>query len=1111
MNLQNKYSRDEFLDFIKSFVPNFQKDIRKVNTRGLKATSEAFFLGENSDLDLAIFELTHTSSSDARVTLAAEGFRIMKDSANYRALIAYKSEKSDDWRLSLMTLKPEPSEIGRVLLNFSNPRRYSFYLGPDAKINTPYQFLIRKGEVENFEDLQSRFSVEVVTDKFYKEYRELFIRLVRHLQKDNAFQAFVNQNGIDTVNFAKKMLGQIVFLYFIQRKGWLGSKKGDLISNGDKNFLRSLFNNSRNKKENFFNQYLEPLFYNALNSKPDKAGSFYRNYFNCQIPFLNGGLFEPLENYNWDKEYLHIPDELFSSNPDKPAEGNGILDVFDSYNFTVYENDPVDKEVSIDPEMLGQIFEKLGAITFESFEEWAKAIESGNKTKEMKANKKLGVYYTPREIVHYMCRESLTAYLVASHSNISEESINRYLDYATALSVDLPELKKMWKGESYTPGQFKDIDDLLQNIKVVDPACGSGAFLIGMLQQIVRLRAFLLISADMHLIKQKSYYELKKETIQNCVYGVDIDPGAIEIAKLRLWLSLVVDHELEDIEPLPNLDYKIMQGNSLLENLVIGDSVINFNFNGSKKIDGRTKEMKNLFEEEQQTKLFYDASETLAEKLEKYHTEYFNVTNSENKKVLKKKIDDIENQLIKTKCEEEIARLKSMISNNSLDSKKLTKSTEQILTIKEKLNKWQKDKLRPFFPWRLHFSEVFNVNNGFDVVIANPPYNALLSNEEKKYYKETFESVKKGRQDTAAMFVELAKFIGKPDFQLAYILPYRLFSRKRNHGHFQIYVLNNFSIQRIIYLGANIGFSASDEFMILTMSGHFNTNNVILASFKPKLGKLNDREKYSSIHQNYFNESGEINLNVIRFDRELLTNIKNDSIELATICHIKDGIVPFIRNKLLSKTKKDNRYVKFAGVAGKYTLERFHFSYNELYLCYDINEAKKYIKDVSELRKVQLRQKEIFLRRKILTAQNSSVLKGAIDENKTFVSNSLHSTFLRKEYVDQFSLEYLLALLNSKVLNYYHDSLRLKGTDLHPQILIRDLKRLPIKRSSENQQNLFVEAVNKILAITKSTDYLDNPGKHALVTEYEKQIDQMVYKLYNLSDKDIEIIEKNTK
>ena len=211
---------------------------------------------------------------------------------------------------------------------------------------------------------------------------------------------------------------------------------------------------------------------------------------------------------------------------------------------------------------------------------------------------------------------------------------------------------------------------------------------------------------------------------------------------------------------------------------------------------------------------------------------------------------------------------------------------------------------------------------------------------------------------------------------------------------------------------------------------------------------------------------------------------------------------------MVKEKKVDSRYVKFAGIAGHYHLSKFYLQCDDLWLCYDIKEAMKYIKDKVELRKVQLREREIFLQRKILTAQNSAVLKGTIDENKLFVSNSLHSTYLRKEYEGKFYLEYLLALINSPLINYYHDSLRQKGTDLHPQILVGDLKKLPIKNVPIRDQEPLKDLVVKILSITTaSEDYLSNASEQAEVRVYMKDLNQTVYKIYELKPAEVEMIE----
>ena len=207
---------------------------------------------------------------------------------------------------------------------------------------------------------------------------------------------------------------------------------------------------------------------------------------------------------------------------------------------------------------------------------------------------------------------------------------------------------------------------------------------------------------------------------------------------------------------------------------------------------------------------------------------------------------------------------------------------------------------------------------------------------------------------------------------------------------------------------------------------------------------------------------------------------------------------------MISENKIDHRYVKFAGIAGTYDLNKYSFCSDSLFLCYDINEAMKYISDPIELRKVQLRDKSIFLSRKIMTAQNSAVLKGTIDEDQLFVSNSIHSTFLRKEFVNDYELEYILGLVNSKLINFYHNSLRLKGTDLHPQVLVGNLKKLPIKKIGMDEQKEFADIANEIIQMKKKGLGIDT-------SSLENKIDKMVYKLYGLTPEEIEIVESSSK
>ena len=361
-------------------------------------------------------------------------------------------------------------------------------------------------------------------------------------------------------------------MYFLQKKGWFGVKKDEAWGTGSKHFLRELFDGKHTSYKNFFNDILEPLFYEALRLDRNHDDAYY-SPFQCKIPFLNGGLFDPLGNYDWVKVDIHLPNTLFS-NQEETQEGdigNGILDIFDRYNFTVQEDEALDKEVAIDPELLGKTYEKLNAIRSDNFQEFQKSLKT---QEEAKFNKTYGVYYTPREIVHFMCKISLIHYL-EKVTKIKKEDIEMFVEKSQALEnneeTSLATEEKIRKGEqkgssykSELPESIRknahELDQKLADIVICDPAIGSGAFPVEMMNTIVKLRSVLAI----FLHNKKEIYNFKKHCIEHSLYGVDIDSGAIEIARLRLWLSLVVEEShINNIKTLPNLDYKIVQGDTL--------------------------------------------------------------------------------------------------------------------------------------------------------------------------------------------------------------------------------------------------------------------------------------------------------------------------------------------------------------------------------------------------------------------------------------------------------------------------------------------------------------------------------------------------------------------
>jgi type I restriction-modification system DNA methylase subunit len=603
-------------------------------------------------VDVLIVHLTADSKLE-RARTAIRNFVAdhLKDRENKdAALVAFVSPTEQQWRFSYVkmdyaTVEKESGKIG-VETRLTPARRFSYLVGEGESCHTAQtRFLgLLQGTATDptLDQVEEAFSVEAVTKEFFGKYAELFgdisAALEKLVAKDKTLRDEFSAKGVNAVDFAKKLMGQIVFLYFLQKKGWLGVEKGNDWGTGPRNFLRKIVAAAASPL-NIFNDILEPLFYDTLAS--DRGHEAWCTRFKCRIPFLNGGLFEPLGDYDWKKTDIILPNKLFTNDEyfEEGITGTGVLDVFDRYNFTVNEAEPLEKEVAIDPEMLGKVFENL---------------------LEVKERKSKGSFYTPREIVHYMCQESLINYLdsainsaagtaptVPSHggtrsvASVPRADIETFVRLGEQIShyeaVDTKYAVKMPKS---IQENARTLDDALKTITVCDPAVGSGAFPVGMMTEIVRARAAL--TPYFNDIGERTPYHFKRHAIQNCLYGVDIDPSAVEIAKLRLWLSLVVDEEdVKQVKPLPNLDYKVVVGNSLL---------------GVEK---------NLF------------NENLFLKLEDLKHEYFNSTRKDKKDTCKKQIDYIIHEL--------------------------TNSNEA-------------------FDFEVYFSEVFHRKGGFDIVTANPPY-----------------------------------------------------------------------------------------------------------------------------------------------------------------------------------------------------------------------------------------------------------------------------------------------------------------------------------------------------------------------------------------------------
>ncbi|HRS06082.1 MAG TPA: N-6 DNA methylase [Candidatus Ratteibacteria bacterium] len=935
------------------------------------------------------------------------------------ALVAFVSPNCDDWRFSLVRMDYRFNEQGKVKEEFTPAKRYSFLVGKNETSHTAQsRFLpLIEDDASNpsLGQLEEAFSVEKVTREFFEKYRELYLQVKEILDdlvsKDSAIKNDFEGKNINTVDFSKKLLGQIVFLYFLQKKGWFGVKRNQPWGSGSKHFLRELFQKKCGDYKNFFNDILEPLFYEALRlERPDD----YYSKFDCRIPFLNGGLFDPLNNYDWINTDILLPDELFSNNY-KTKEGDtgtGILDIFDRYNFTVKEDEPLEKEVAVDPEMLGKVFENL---------------------LEVKDRKSKGTYYTPREIVHYMCEQSLINYLTTElEGKVNKEDIETLVKYGeTAVEHEsrVENYGRQTKTYSYKlPESIRQnarlIDEKLSTIRVCDPAVGSGAFLVGMMGEIIRARNAL----NPYLKESRTIYDLKRHAIQNCLYGVDIDPGAVDIAKLRLWLSLVVEEEdIKQIKPLPNLDYKIVCGNSLL---------------------GVEKNLLNY---------------SLFDKLEELKPLFFNETNARRKQEYKNQI----NELI------------SQITNGHKD-----------------------------FDFEVYFSEVFHEKGGFDVVIANPPYvdsetMAKMDANSRNKYSLIYKSAK-GNWDVFIIFIERGIQILKINGTITYIVPNKLISAryaetlrrillkkdiKEIRDFSQVDVFKEVDVYPVVFLIQNNTKSASVVMTSMRNIEEINEQNIIPAQ---TFYEDTDWARYFSSRMIL-----NIILKVSAFPS--LSNYCNKISGAATVSEAYE-----FKKHLKEETTQDKGFKRLVNTG---TIDRYLILWGKRKTQYIKSSYLKPIIQDEELGRVSERRLEQANLEKIIIAGMVKELECVYDEGEFLAGKS--TTIILGDRQNKLPLKVILSLLNSTLISFWYKhffrSLALAGGYL--RISEREISQIPIPKISQFQQNILIALVDKILAITKDEDYLQNPAKQAKVKEYEKQIDQLVYKLYGLTDEEITIVE----
>lgn len=1112
----NDFDVNRFVKFIKELFNNFEINSKSWTVwESFREYIESFqLIGSYEDsskkiIDVLAVKLRRTGSVDRARTMQRNFIaKWLSNAEKEAALVAFYGDDPQDWRFSFVKMEYQlVKEIdGKVKIakELTPAKRYSFLVGVNEPNHTCKSQFVNLLEQEEFnpsiEQIEASFSIDKVTKEFFIEYKELYLKLKeaveKFIRKDKNIREEFEDKAISTVDFTKKLMGQIVFIYFLQKKGWLGVEKDKgkfkEWGTGPKNFLRKLF--EKKNYENFFNDVLEPLFYEALATERDD--DYYR-LFECKIPFLNGGLFEPMNEYNWRETDLLLDNSIFSE----------ILDTFDQYNFTVREDEPLEKEVAIDPEMLGKVFENL--------------IEEN-------IRKGQGAYYTPREIVHYMCQQSLINYL-QTNSGIAKEDIETFIQLGDfAIDILIKERENLKKyGKSYVKDEehklpksirenYAKIDELLKNIKIVDPAVGSGAFPVGMMNEIVKARSILSIFFNEEEQKKRTNYNLKREIIENCLYGVDIDSSAVDIAKLRFWLSLIVDEmDMKNIQPLPNLDHKIMCGNSLLEEFeghklfddkLLGEVKKDYSFEikqidteiaklnqekgeaargkNGKSIKDIDKEINSLIKKKQKIlsapksdernatfeeivdKKIKESQKKLKELKELQH-KFFNEQNRKLKKQYRDEIERIEWELIEATLEEQE------------DGDAL-----------EKLKEYKKNKSKPFFLWKLYFSEVFTRENpGFDVVIANPPYVVLSPN----YFRDYF--LTKGNNNTYVAFLEIAKKYVRTSGIIAYIIP-TTWMAGNNFLELRRYLIEKKSIQQLIQLPYDI-FQAYIDNVILMITGEGIQNNIV-KTFKFDIrDEMKGNFKINNINiQDWKDNQGFViflNIDLIK----ILERYRNiPSWQLGEIAKVQRGTLPPSNNELIS----DEKIKKLKG--------RFIKWFNHQVYRYLIKKSKETVyveyNHLKENKPLELFKCKKLLGRQLISRQ-FRLQFAYFDEEYAFKKN-LYAIYDLDVAVNYF---YLLAVLNSKFYSYVQVNLNTSGQrDDYPSFSLQDYKNFLIPKLRSSEQQIFSEKTQMINKITEDENYLLDLGKQSKVKKLEKEIDQLVYKLYELTPEEIKIVEE---
>ena len=1015
--IESRYNRQNWQLLLHDI---FGYKIKFWNTPSVVSTSsqfakQALWLGTitlSDNQTISVYEVELSDSVD--IERNRRGIRDMlltdwRNNGNAGAFMFCYRKSESVLRFSYVSEAWTFADDGSYQKESTDAKRFTYLLGEGHRSRTAIQqFEKLRDSSQTLKDLTKAFSVDAVSDMFFKGYKQQYEDIIffvtgkrmvkvankweeRQEGKPNAFimQQFDHFPNPEKAirDYVKKLMGRIVFLQFLQKKGWLGVPVDAEWGEGDSEFIQNLFARCQDK-DHFIDNILEKLF-EDLNSERtnDLVSSAVGSHI--RVPYLNGGLFEREAT---DETEFPLPAKYMQS----------LLDFFASYNFTIDENDPDDAEVGVDPEMLGRIFENL-----------------------LEDNKDKGAFYTPKEIVSYMCRESLIAYLQTGiEDEQTKEAIRQF--------VTTHDVASLGTNEKFR----QQVDEALKNVKICDPAIGSGAFPMGLLKELFQCRTAL------EGISQHQAAEIKKHIIQQNIYGVDIERGAVDIARLRFWLSLIVDEETP--QALPNLDFKIMQGNSLLEQY--------------KGVDLSTMTEKKA-DESGMLSIFDSMLDVYRLDLRKMLAKYYDCTDHHEKQSLRKEIvENVKKQLKEQGINVDFGNL-DLSGNNQ------------------------------FMLWHTWFYDVFS-QGGFDIVIGNPPYVTYKGKQKVEVDDDVLRQMianyksAEYKINSYALFVEHALNILRTKGVQAYIIPSTILQNEYLKNIRRLIIEEN-QLINIVSFGNKVFDAVTDSIICICRKGKYPSlmrfMRVNDLAFRLVSSCEYDPDVWNDSEKNYV-----IDTRTTKQDASIFEKMEKGNRTLGDLYVVYVGIVANGIKQFLHDAPINNLCKKY--LQGKH-IDHFQIKYKSIY-----------IEFVKSLLHSNTDESVYELERKILVRKTGNILIATIDEEQYYTDQSIYNVYLKSP--SSYNDFVTTAILNSKLMNYYFNRKLITNADVFPYIKGVHLKAFPLPNISNKSDVVsnIEENVREVLTIKRAHPSSDT---YAL----ESEIDRLVYQLYGLTEEEIRIVE----